>query len=296
VQTLVADMNYASQEEVDTVLWQMHSYINSRFRRTIKELQSPHQAVVKRKVEKMYLEFLRTSQYFYRGFLQRLCAHYKISRLEQLAQSLQLEAPQSTTDQSANESTVDNISGLVLAVCHRLLVALGDLARYKGQVRRQSHTSSMALSYYALANDLLPASGWGHHQIGVIHLDDKNHFGILYHFFRAWAAELPHPNAASNLDLELRELLQPAAPRSHLAPDVLKTRFVWLQALFNRGEPFRQREELEKEVLSRFKTALNNRENGDILLQVLLVNACSYQYALERVQGERLSYFKHTPQ
>jgi protein SMG7 len=241
---------------------------------------------MKRKVDKLYLHFLKTSLYFFRGFIQRLSKQGKIPVLERMSQILQLEADPSLTVDDGIERASGETDGTLLTMCHGLLLALGDLARYKGQAAQKHHVSTTALTYYSLANDLLPASGWGHHQMGVIHLEFGNHFEILYHLFRAWAVEKPHPNVASNLELEFEKLLEPAVPGSHLSLDILKARFVWLQALFQLGEPFRQHAELEQDVMSRFTVALKDSTGAQTLLQVLLINACAFQFATERYRGK----------
>ena len=68
--TIFADFKYATKHGVDDSLWQLHSFVNNEYRSLLGDLKVPQQIVTKRKVEKLYTNYLRTSQYFYRGYIQ----------------------------------------------------------------------------------------------------------------------------------------------------------------------------------------------------------------------------------
>lgn len=289
VQTLFMDIQYASRENVDAVLWQTHAFLNDRYRKALAKLKSPQQIVLRRKVERQYGNFLKLSQYFYRGYVQRLWARYGIPQLEHIARSLELEA-MSVKPEEHVDAVATGVDRLVLRSCHLTLIYLGDLCRYRSHTRQKHQGSETALLYYGLANDLIPASGYGHHQMGVIFLDEKKHFEIVYHFYRAWSAKDPHPNSSNNLEVEFRELLRPAtAPRSNNAQDAFKSWFVRLHAFFYRGEAFPQHAELEQEVVHRFEMALKSHDMCETLMKMVLINICAYDIAQGKVNGKSQS-------
>jgi protein SMG7 len=172
-----------------------------------------------------------------------------------------------------------------ISSCHLTLIFLSDLSRYRSLLRHQNRKFDSALTYYGLANDLVPASGYGHHQMGIIFLEEKKHLYIVYLFYRALAADQPHPNAAKNLELEFRHLMRPATPRAQSPLDALQAWFVRLHVHFYRGEEFPQHAELEEEVLHRFGLAIKACQFGPSLLKMILTNICAYQVAKGRIQG-----------
>ena len=146
-----------------------------------------------------------------------------------------------------------------------------------------------ALTYYALAHDLLPLSGFGHHQMGIIRLEEGNQFDVVYHFYRAWATTEPHPNAKGNLEAKFKDLRAPnlPAPRQVSATprDTFSMWFIKLHAFFYKGESFSQHSELEGEVIHRLDMIAKSSESGDMLLKTVLVNISAFHVAGLRYEG-----------
>ncbi|ERN15018.1 protein SMG7L [Amborella trichopoda] len=88
--------------------------------------------------------------------------------------------------------------------CHRCLIYLGDLARYRelyGNPDIQNHNWSVAACYYSRAAVLWPASGNPHNQLAVLATYVSDELLTLYHCVRSLAVESPFLNAWDNLML-----------------------------------------------------------------------------------------------
>ncbi|XP_010108172.2 protein SMG7L [Morus notabilis] len=91
-------------------------------------------------------------------------------------------------------------------LCHRFLVCLGDLARYKEQNEKpdvHNHKWSMAASHYMEATAIWPDSGNPQNQLAVLATYIGDEFLALYHCIRSLAVKEPFPDAWDNLLLLL---------------------------------------------------------------------------------------------
>jgi protein SMG7 len=286
VSTIFLDFDYAISQKTEEHLWLIHTSINAEYRRILGRLKQSSHAVEKRKVEKMYNNFLRIAHKFYKGYIQRLSAYYDISELKRIAQGIEL-------DQLVVEDTISPVSEdlqrKVLYSCHLTLVHLGDLTRYRVQARHKNSGYEGALLYYGLAHHLQPQSGFAFHQMGIINLEQGNHLDVVYHFYRALAVESPHPNAQTNLEAEFKTLLAPNGSKSRhsvTAPqDHFTMWFVKLHAYFYKGEAFRPQEELEGEVMHRLEMACRNGASSDVLLKMAQVNMLAHSIASAQYTG-----------
>ncbi|KAL8356435.1 hypothetical protein RB601_001642 [Gaeumannomyces tritici] len=288
VATVFNDFNFATEKKVDKQLWQAHALINNKYRSVLAVLGSKTdpKVVLHRQVERKYGKFLRTSQSFYKGYLQRLSKRYPIPELERVAHSIKTE------DAAQVEVAPDrdaDINAKVLVSCHATLLHLGDLSRYRGQVERKTHTFDKPLAYYSLANDLIPNSGYGHHQMAVVFLGEKDKdLAAVYHLYRALAVQEPHPNALQNLEVEFKKLRPSSPPRGRnasLDPQVtLATWFVKLQAIFYTGETLPQQAELEGEVAHRMQMLLVTKDSNEVLMMMTLTNITAYYIARQRAE------------
>ncbi|GAQ92205.1 telomerase activating protein est1 [Klebsormidium nitens] len=89
---------------------------------------------------------------------------------------------------------------LCQASCHRCLIYLGDLARYK-ELHSDSKVKDWAIvaNYYLQAAALWPASGNPHNQLAVLatYVDDE--LLAVYRYYRSLAVEVPFLTARDNL-------------------------------------------------------------------------------------------------
>ncbi|XWW97581.1 hypothetical protein V2A60_005565 [Cordyceps javanica] len=280
VQTVFLDFEYAANENTEEILWNLHTSINSEYRRILGRLKSSSQAVERRKTEKLYTNFLRIAQKFYQGYIQRLSARYDIPELKRVARGIEVEQ---MTASDLISPVPSELNAKVLRSCHSTLIRLGDLARYRVQAKHKNSGYDMALTYYTLAQHLLPKSGFAFHQMGIVSLDQGSHLDGVYHFYRAWAIRYPHPNAKSNLEMEFKSLQQPGSNKSKHASsgpqDAFTMWFVRLHALFYKGEAAAQYKELEREVIHRLEMAAANGSCRDIILKMSFINIAAQHIA-----------------
>lgn len=289
--TIFLDFKYAVDEQVENGLWNAHVQINNRYRKILelyrKAPEKKQKVVERRGVEKHYVDFIKTSQFFYKGYIQRLASHFAGMRgLRRIANCLSLE----TLSADERIRVTPEMEKLIEASCHSSLLRLGDLSRYRNQVRTKDRSWAPAMGYYALANDLCPNNGSAHNQMAVISLADGNHLDVIYHLFRAIAIKEPHPVAEENLGNKFERILVSWEKRRP-QPDNL-SRLVWwfvlLQARFHVGKEFSTRAELEKEVLSRLAMLLKEQSSADVLQKVVIISIAAEAFAAKKVSGMSL--------
>ncbi|CAA3025828.1 SMG7L [Olea europaea subsp. europaea] len=90
--------------------------------------------------------------------------------------------------------------------CHRLLVCLGDLARYTEIFKKPDACKwSIAASYYIEATRTWPDSGNPHNQLALLATYVGDAFLALYHCIRSLAVQEPFPDSWNNLMLLFEE-------------------------------------------------------------------------------------------
>ncbi|KAH7040989.1 uncharacterized protein B0I36DRAFT_379833 [Microdochium trichocladiopsis] len=284
MQVIFHDFEYAADKKAEHTLWQAHTSVNSEYRRVVGRLCGQSQVVQKRKLERMYKDFLKTSQSFYCGYIQRLASRFFIPELCQAAQRLNVQP----TDMPSRDASVpDPVRKLVTSSCQRSLVHLGDLSRYRCQISDKSTKTSFdtALAYYGLANSVDPDNGSAHHQMAVLYQLHAQHFEIVYHFHRAIAIAKPHELGLGNLEREYRGLQHPTPAAQAGAPaDAMVSWFVRLHGFYFHGEPFSQQAELETEVLHRSEQAYKAQNPNHVLLRMALINIAAYEIATSKVK------------
>ncbi|KAB5570537.1 hypothetical protein GE09DRAFT_711026 [Coniochaeta sp. 2T2.1] len=285
------DIGYGSKEKIETSLWTTHVSVNAAYRKVKDKYEKSQHMVTKRKIEGLYDKFLKTSQGFYKGYLQRSCARYRnLPALQRLVDGGIVDKLEGLGEGDIVDAVATGIEKQVLASCHLTLIYMGDLWRYRSQLRhRQPERRDFrpALAYYGLANDLDPKSGYAYHQMGVVSLEQEKHFDIIYYFYRSLAAEQPHPTAAKNLETGFKRVLQSTTTPQGQGPHrVLQDWVVRLHAHFYRGKEFPQHAELEDEVVHRLGLAVKAHDFADGLLKLVLINICAYQVAKDKITNE----------
>ncbi|KAM7213356.1 hypothetical protein V8F06_011253 [Rhypophila decipiens] len=279
----------ADEMGVEDLLWFAHTIVTSAYRKVIGQLQTSDRAVLKRKVEKLYFSYLKTANGFYRGFLQRLCSLYDIKELKRIARLTELE-DMKTLEGGKADMRDGKLQKIAIGMCHKILVHIGDFARYRTLARAKDRRWDAALTYYALANELIPESGFGYHQAGVIYTETEDHLQVVYHFYRAFASEEPHPMALKNLEREFHKLRDgKARGRRGGSNDAMVAWFVKLHAHYFKGEKFTSRKELEDEVDARLAMALKKGTQTEVdtdLLKMVLINILAYQVGLDKIRTQ----------
>ncbi|KAF2161037.1 hypothetical protein M409DRAFT_70103 [Zasmidium cellare ATCC 36951] len=288
-----ADFQHAESHEMR--LWNLHGDGKRWFSRKLRDFRKKHadRPVEERQWAKQYLTFLKESERYYRSYIHKIDkACGGIPELEAIAHA--------STEEDFGESQTDSAPTITreaaVASCHRNVIYLGDLARYRASDKLDRNPDfGRAVGWYKLATDILPSSGHGHHQLAVVTLEDQNHLQGIYHFYRSLAVPNPHPNAKANLGKEFEktnaawdrgELIQKGPPND---PDASKRAlvgwFVRFHSMCYKGEVFRGHAELEREVLSQLSNVIKQRPLEPALQRMLLTNMAAQYVAGEAYQG-----------
>lgn len=78
--SLFTSFTEAAAKETEHRLWTAHSKVNNKYRSHLakcRDAQGKKRPVERRKVEKHYLDFIKSSMRFYREYVQRLASHFK---------------------------------------------------------------------------------------------------------------------------------------------------------------------------------------------------------------------------
>jgi Est1 DNA/RNA binding domain/Telomerase activating protein Est1 len=291
-------------------LWNAHSKINNKYRSRLAKFRDANgkkRPVERRKLEKHYLNFIKSSMRFYRGYIQRLASHFKCpAEVLEVAQKLRLDSKLLTeVDDVVNCAALSadtpvepslQEAQLLLDSCHATLVRLGDLSRYREtELQSKNRNWAPAVGYYELATTIKPSSGASHNQLAVIALADGSHLRVLYHLYRALGVEEPYPRARENLETEFKKILDrksknqlfPQQPEQQPA-GVLQAWFVYLHARLNDGVAFPEHEELENEVLTNLSVELKERSLEALLPRFVLINIAAQHLANTRAAGKRV--------
>ncbi|PYH99463.1 hypothetical protein BO71DRAFT_479525 [Aspergillus ellipticus CBS 707.79] len=294
---ILQDFETARSVDVEGRLWDAHLKINNRFRKLLsrfREENGKKKPVEKRKLEKHYLEFIKSSQRFYRAYIQQLSSHFGgILELEKVARKFNF-------DNLSVEPAIQPAEDLrrrILQSCHATLIRLGDLSRYREtELVSKNRNWGPAIGYYDLATLIYPASGASHNQLAVIALADGNHLRATYHLYRALAAQEPHPSAKGNLEIEFRKVRNAWAKRELIPPEdagipgrALAPWFVYLHAQCYRGVDFPEHDELESEVLNQLAVDLKERSLEGTLQKFCLINIAAEEFSRTRTIEESVA-------
>ncbi|KAI2794043.1 hypothetical protein POX_a00633 [Penicillium oxalicum] len=294
---ILSDFDAARTIDVEGRLWEAHLKLNNRFRKLLaryREENTKKRPVEKRKLEKHYLDFIKSSQRFYRGYIQHLSSQFGgIVELEKVAHKFNFESLSSTSP----AAITPDLRLRILQSCHATLIRLGDLSRYREtELASSKRNWGPAIGYYDLASVIYPASGASHNQLAVIALADGNHFRATYHLYRALSAHTPHPSAKGNLEIEFKKVMNAWAKRELIRPEdqgvpgkALAPWFVYLHAQCYRGHDFPEHEELESEVMSQLAIDVRERSHEGTLQKFCLVNIAAEDFARTRSSEESVS-------
>ncbi|CAH2072366.1 unnamed protein product [Thlaspi arvense] len=210
---VLEDHTFSEQHGIEFTLWQLHyrriedfrSHINavlasssSSAAQNSKGPSSSRPDKGPERVAKLKLQFrtfLSEATGFYHDMILKIRSKYGLP----LGYFPEDQESQNLADKDGKK-LAEVKKGLVS--CHRCLIYLGDLARYKGlygEGDSKSREYAAASSYYLQAASLLPASGNPHHQLAIIASYSADEFAATYRYFRSLAVESPFPTARDNL-------------------------------------------------------------------------------------------------
>eukprot|EP01018_Ginkgo_biloba_P009676 Gb_30018 [translate_table: standard] len=208
------DHQFAEVHDVEQVLWRFHYKQIEEFRNRIRKSMGATAAAAtspmpgskclkeKETVNKLLVTF--------KGFLSEATGFYHELILKLRTRHGLPQDPLSTEgiDFASDKKGAAELKRCQLS-CHRCLIYLGDLARYKelhGDADTRNHDWSVAAGYYLKAIFLWPASGNPHNQLAVLAMYVGDELLAVYRYFRSLAVETAFLTARDNLILLFEKL------------------------------------------------------------------------------------------
>lgn len=204
-------------------MWGKHHRIIKKYRKSLTQFQDEHgkkRPVELRKQQDAFVAFIKQITRFYRSFIQRLVSHFQMKDLEWVISKFHLSGTPTPAIHMCVRSHDDSVSTPdsvmecdsetrehVIRSCHRTLVFLGDLSRYR-EVPKQPKNWAPATGYYTLAKKLIPSSGTPYNQLAVIALNEGSTLSATYHLYRAISVSEPFPEASDNLEIGFRKAIK----------------------------------------------------------------------------------------
>lgn len=201
-------MLFSEQHEIEYALWQLHyrriEELRARFNAAIASSGSTSQTgkgpprngsdnIIK--IRTQFKTFLSEATGFYHDLMVKIRAKYGLT----VGGFSDDPGDQIPSSNEANKS-IEVKKGLVS--CHRCLIYLGDLARYRGlygEGDSKARDLAAASSYYTQASSLWPSSGNPHHQLAILASYSSDELVAIYRYFRSLAVENPFTTARDNL-------------------------------------------------------------------------------------------------
>lgn len=279
-------MQEAASKDVETRLWAEHQRVNNRFRSNLKTLrQEPKKVVERRKAEKLYLGFIKSSLRFYRIFVQRICSHFVgMTELYSIAQKmhfdlLSVDAPVEVDLAQRHQ---------LLRSCHLALVRCGDLSRYRElELGQKTRDWGPAKGYYECAAQLDPTSGISFNQLATMALADEDHFRALYYNYRCLATAKPFPGADDNLVRLLKKIrtkgLGPSPVETKLS--VAEIPYLKLHAMIYAGASLDSFQENRNTLMLKLDQVIASEPCGKSFKRMCLINIAAVHHAASNLQS-----------
>ncbi|KAL6532875.1 hypothetical protein OROGR_013835 [Orobanche gracilis] len=203
---ILEDHAFSEQHDVEYALWQLHY-------RRIEELRALFNAALASsasqngkgpvrtgpdrviKIRSQFKTFLSEATGFYHDLMLKIRAKYGLP-LGYFSDDQDNENSMSKDGSKYSEVKKGLIS------CHRCLIYLGDLARYKslyGEGDSKARDFAAASSYYMQASSIWPSSGNPHHQLAILAGYSNDELLTIYRYFRSLAVDNPFVTARDNL-------------------------------------------------------------------------------------------------
>ncbi|CAN1170430.1 Nonsense-mediated mRNA decay factor SMG7 [Linum perenne] len=201
---ILEDHGFSEQHNIEYALWQLHY-------RRIEELRAHLSAALNsassnstqvparpdriQKIRSQFKTFLSEATGFYHDLILKIRAKYG------LPLGFFTDGSDDRVVMEKDEKkSADIKKGLIS--CHRCLIYLGDLVRYKGlygEGDSKTREYAAASSYYLQAASLLPSSGNPHHQLAILASYSGDELVAVYRYFRSLAVDNPFMTARDNL-------------------------------------------------------------------------------------------------
>ncbi|RRT64250.1 hypothetical protein B296_00041970 [Ensete ventricosum] len=205
---ILEDHDFSEKHDVEFVLWQLHYRRIEEFRQHINAAASAGsnatfggKVLVRpdkiKKIRSVFKSFLTEATGFYHDLILKISVKYGLP-LSSFSEGIEKEIVLAKDEKKLAEIKKGLMS------CHRCLIYLGDLARYKelyGERDSVSCDFAAASTYYMQAASLCPSSGNPHHQVllAILASYSGNDLLAVYWYFRSLAVEIPFSTARDNL-------------------------------------------------------------------------------------------------
>ncbi|KAL2322376.1 hypothetical protein Fmac_026755 [Flemingia macrophylla] len=203
---ILEDQAFSEQHNIEYALWQLHykrieefrayfsAALSSASANSSQGVKGPARPDRIAKIRLQFKTFLSEATGFYHDLITKIRAKFGL--------------PLGYFDDSENrivmekdgKKSAEMKKGLV--ACHRCLIYLGDLARYKGMYGEGDSVNrefTAASSYYLQAASLWPSSGNPHHQLALLASYSGDELVAIYRYFRSLAVDSPFTTARENL-------------------------------------------------------------------------------------------------
>jgi hypothetical protein len=277
-------MQLAIRTDVESRLWAAHGKVNNAFRSYLGSLrreENRRKTVERRKAEKLYLDFIKASQRFYRGFIQRICSHFAdLTELHAIAQKMHLDNLSVDTPVQVDAAQKQEL----VRFCHLSLIRCGDLSRYREiELGHKERNWGPAKGYYECAVELAPTSGHSFNQLSVMALADSDHFRALYYLYRSLAMPYPFESAAGNLALELKKLRKKTVERAPVDTKLgaCEIAFLKLHGMCYGDDDFPDFRHSLQDVMLALVQVISAEACNNSLLKVCLINIAASHHALK---------------
>lgn len=205
---ILEDHEFSEAHEIEHALWHLHYKRIEEFRARMRSAAMaansniPSQggkSVVRRdqihKIRSIFKSFLSEATGFYHELILKIRARYRfpVDYFTHQGEDYLGSIDDKTKCVDLRKAQVS---------CHRCLIYLGDLARYKelyGEGESSGRDFSVAASYYVQAASLWPSSGNPHHQLAILATYMGDELVAVYRYFRSLAVEIPFSTARDNL-------------------------------------------------------------------------------------------------
>ncbi|KAI9114609.1 hypothetical protein K1719_014307 [Acacia pycnantha] len=205
---ILEDHTFSEQHNIEYALWQLHykrieelrayfsAALSSTSSNSTQGKKTPARPDRITKIRLQFKTFLSEATGFYHDLIMKIRAKHGLAlgHFEDSDNRIVMEKD--------GKKSAEMKKGLVS--CHRCLIYLGDLARYKGlygegdSINREFAAAS---SYYLQAASLCPSSGNPHHQLALVASYSGDELVTIYRYFRSLAVESPFTTARENLIL-----------------------------------------------------------------------------------------------
>ncbi|KNC99523.1 uncharacterized protein SPPG_04914 [Spizellomyces punctatus DAOM BR117] len=211
---ILLDYDLAATNDAEANLWKLVHYKTiEEFRKKLKEATSRARRAGRsisaedrkelRVLTSSFRNFLADATAFYLRFIWRLTHHFSLHTVELIVlKKLDFDLPGENPDALPHSQITPELQQRAIATCHRSLIYLGDLARYREiHADRKEKNWLPAKMFYNIAIRLIPSNGNPFNQLAVINTYAGNVLGAVECYFRSLVIQQPFSTAQDNLTI-----------------------------------------------------------------------------------------------